>query len=33
MDKKKEEKAAIKGILLVTLLEGLGLLFLIYLNS
>ena len=33
MDKKQEEKQAIRGILLVALFAGLGLLFMIYLNS
>jgi hypothetical protein len=33
MDNKKEEKEALKGILLVTILEALGLLFLMYINS
>ncbi len=33
MENKNEEKEALKGILLVTLLQGLGLLFLIYINS
>ncbi len=32
MEKKNEDKEAIKGILLVTLLEGLGILFMIYIN-
>jgi hypothetical protein len=33
MENKNEEREALKGILLVTLLQGLGLLFLIYINS
>ncbi len=33
MEKQNEDKEAIKGILLVTLLEGLGILLLIYINS
>lgn len=33
MKKRNEDKQAIKGILLITLLEGLGILFLIYINS
>lgn len=32
MEKQNEDKEAIKGILLVTLLEGLGILFLLYIN-
>jgi len=33
MDQQNEEKEAIKGILLVSLLAGLGLLFMMYLNK
>ena len=33
MEKQSEDKEAIKGILLVTLLQGLGILLLIYINS
>ncbi len=33
MNNPNEEKEALKGILLVTLLEGLGILFLIFINS